>query len=197
MEVAKIILEYVKVVLSFPVATVVLGIAILIMFRDSVSTLLANVAKAKLPGGIELETHQNVRSSQIGESKKLPDSSDSTVDGLPSGLNDAQKTQIEDLVKSHIASTYLWEYRYLNFYFVRGTQLVLDWFVSLNQATTLSHFDTVWMSVIPSVNERQAIITSLQNHHLINLDESSGTITVNPKGKEYQQWRGPVPPLTN
>ena len=167
------------------------------MFKESVSILLANISKAKLPGGIELETHQNLRNDQSDKKVSVPEDSIEKIEGLPTSLNQQQKSEVESLLKSHIANTYLWEYRYLNFYFVKGTQLVLDWLITLNQATTVTHFDSIWMHTIPNANERLAIITSLQNHHLINLDEVSGAIIVNPKGNEYQQWRGVLPQLTS
>lgn len=197
MEIAELVLEYLKVFISFPVATVVIVLAVLIMFKEPVATLLANISKAKLPGGIELETHQNLRNDQSDKKVSVPEDSIEKIEGLPTSLNTQQKSEVESLLKSHIANTYLWEYRFLNFYFVKGTQLVLDWLVTLNQATTVTHFDSIWMHTIPNANERLAIITSLQNHHLIQLDESSGAITVNPKGKEYQQWRGALPQLTS
>ena len=197
MEIAELVLEYLKVFISFPVAAVVIGLAVLIMFKESVSILLANISKAKLPGGIELETHQNLRNDQSDKKVSVPEDSIEKIEGLPTSLNQQQKSEVESLLKSHIANTYLWEYRYLNFYFVKGTQLVLDWLITLNQATTVTHFDSIWMHTIPNANERLAIITSLQNHHLINLDEVSGAIIVNPKGNEYQQWRGVLPQLTS
>lgn len=89
----------------------------------------------------------------------------------------------------------MWEYRYLNYYLARGTQLVLDWLIDLPQPTTFSHYDTHWLPIIPSANERQAIITALENHHLI-IRDTTDMITVSPKGIEYQEWRGELLPLT-
>ena len=89
------------------------------------------------------------------------------------------------LTLNHIATTYLWEYRYLNYFFVRGTQEVLDWLIGLVQSTTYAHFDSIWLPIIPSANERQSIINALQAHHLIQCDDETGLIQVNPKGHEY------------
>ena len=51
--------------------------------------------------------------------------------------------------------------------------------------------------MIPSANERQAIINALQMHHLVIREEYSDMIRVTPKGREYQEWRGTLPPLTD
>ena len=72
----------------------------------------------------------------------------------------------------------------------------LDWLIGLTQPTTYAFYDSVFLPIIPSANERQAIITALQMHHLVMHDEVSNVITVTPKGREYQEWRGVLPPLT-
>ena len=86
----------------------------------------------------------------------------------------------------------MWEYRYLNYYLVPATQRVLEWLASLNTRTSYSFFDTLWMPAIPSAEERRAIINALETHHLIQFQGE--LIEVTPKGREYIQWRGPLPP---
>jgi hypothetical protein len=194
--IAELVLEYLKVFISFPVATVVSVLAVLIMFKESVATLLTNISKAKLPGGIELQMTKNLSSDQSHKEGSVPKGSIEKIEGIPEGLDEGQKSEVESLLKRHIANTTLWEYRCLNFYFVRYTQLVLDWFIS-NQPTTVTDFDSVWMQIIPDLNERSAIIDCLKNHQLIQLDELTRVITVELKGKDYQQWRGPLPKITS
>ena len=80
---------------------------------------------------------------------------------------------------------------------MRRTQVVLDWLIGLPQSTTYAHYDSFWLPIIPSANEKQAIINALQMHHLVMHDVTSNMITVTPKGREYQEWRGELPPLTS
>ena len=54
-------------------------------------------------------------------------------------------------------------------------------------------YDSFWMPLIPNPIERGAILDALRNHHLILLQ--GHMIEVTPKGKEYVQWRGPLPQL--
>jgi hypothetical protein len=198
MEIAKLVLEYLKVLLSAPVILSLVAILFILLFREDIKALILRIAKIKLPGGTEVSTPQSNQLA-VEEQKPVPQPSvddQVPVSGLPTDLTQQQRTSIEQLIRSHIATAYIWEYRYLNYFLARGTQHVLDWLIGLSQPTTYAHFESVWIPIIPSANERQAIITALQAHHLIQ-QERSGLIVVTPKGREYQEWRGTLPPLTN
>lgn len=195
---ANLILEYLKVILTAPVLFSIVAIWFITLFKEDIKALILRIAKIKLPGGTEVSTPQ---SNQLAKEEQKPAPKPSVDDqvafvGLPADLTPQHRHTVEQLIRSHIATAYIWEYRYLNYYLVRGTQLVLDWLVGLPQATTYMLYDSVWLPIIPSANERQAIINALQTHHLIQQD-STGMIVVTPKGREYQEWRGPLPPLAN
>jgi len=194
MDYANLILEYLKVLLTAPVLFSLLAVWFITLFREDIKALILRIAKIKLPGGTEVSTPQ---SNQLATEEQKPApriDNQVAVAGLPADLAPQQRQAVEQLIRSHIATAYIWEYRYLNYFLVRGTQLVLDWLIGLPQATTYMHYDSVWLPIIPSANERQAIINALQTHHLIQQD-TSGMIIVTPKGREYQVWRGVLPPL--
>lgn len=196
MEISELVLEYVKAILTPPlIFAVILGVFIF-KFSEDISALVRRVAKIKLPGGAEVSTHQSNRNPE--EKDKAPPEPGPIPTGvIPSGLTVEQKAAVEKLLESHVAIAYLWEYRYLNYFLVRGTQLILDWLSNLSQPVTYAYFDSVWLPLIPSANERQAIITALENHHLVVHDEATNMLTVTPKGREYREWRGPVPESNN
>ena len=81
----------------------------------------------------------------------------------------------------------IWEYRYLNFFLVPTTQIVLDWFIGLQQPTTIAAFEAAWMMVIQSAPERTAVLHALQKHVLIEISPE-GAVTVTDKGREYAAW---------
>ena len=110
---------------------------------------------------------------------------------LPASLEKAELQAVRDLLDAERARAFLWEYRYLNYFLAQQTQRVLDWFASLQTRTSLQFFDTMWLPFIPSAEERRAIITALQAHHLIVINNE--LIEVTPKGREYIQWRGALP----
>ena len=196
MEIATLVLEYLKVLLSPQIVVGGVGLVFLFLFREDIKALLLRVAKIRLPGGTEISTSQSERqiNEENIEQKPLPAPA-MPLSGLPSDLTPQQRIAVENILKAERATSYLWEYRYLNYFLVYGTQAVLNWLISLNQPTTYSHFDATWLPLIPSANERGAIINALQAHHLIQVND--GAIQVTPKGMEYQQWRGELskPPL--
>lgn len=190
------VLEYLKVLLTGPVLFSVVAIVVIFVFREDIKALILRVAKIKLPGGAEFSTSQS-KQLDAEEERPVPEpraNEEIQIPGLPEGLTAEQREQVEQIIRSHIATAYTWEYRYLNYFLARGTQMVLDWLINLPQPTTYNHFDSTWLPLIPSAEERQAIIGALRNHHLIYQYEA-GMISVTPKGREYQQWRGPLPPL--
>ena len=194
LEIAKLVLEFFKVFLTAPVLFAIVVMTIFIMFADETRALIDRIAKIKLPGGGEVSTPQSNKIKEEDD-KPLPQVEEQAITGLPADLSPQQNKAVEQIVKSHIANSYLWEYRYLNYFLLRGTQEALDWLVGLPQPTTYAHYDSFWLPLIQSANERQAIITALQMHHLI-MHDSSDVISVTAKGLEYQEWRGKLPPLT-
>jgi hypothetical protein len=187
-----LLLEYLKVLLTIPTLASLVLIIFICTFKQELKNLINRIASIKFPGGAEVNTPQP--SKEISN----PSVSISKVqlsDTLPSGLTESQETAITQLVKSHIANSYLWEYRYLNYFLVRKTQLVLDWLTNFNQPVTANLYDSVWIPSIHNANERQIILDVLQAHHLIQIDQL-GMIGLTAKGKEYIEWRGVLPELT-
>ena len=186
------ILEYLKVVLAAPVMIAVIALTFLVMFRADVKALMARIAKVKFPGG-EIETSQLEKlKEQLPAKGDVPEpiaKEGAQLAALPSptsGDNALQETFVAERSKAA-----LWEYRYLNLFLARGTQHVLDWFAGSNPRATVSLFNAVWLPIIPNPNERMAILTALQAHHLITIEND--LVQVTPKGREYLQWRGPLP----
>lgn len=184
-----LVLEYLKVLLSAPVLFSLVLIIFIRGFKTELRNLVNRIASIKFPGGAEVNTPQPLNDVS---SKFVPTPTIEFNQSLPAGLTKDQETTITHLIKSHIANSYLWEYRYLNFFLVRKTQLVLDWLTTFNQPVTANFYDSVWILSIPDANERRIILEALQAHHLIQINEL-GMIELTPKGKEYIEWRGPLP----
>lgn len=190
MDIAKLVLEYLKAFLS---TQVVIGIAFfyfLHIFREDIKALLLRVAKIKFPGGTEVSTSQaEKQGKEVDENTKLPSPPQDEITLLDS-LQPEQTQKFKELFYAERARAYLWEYRYLNYFLVLKTQKVLDWFASLSSRTSVDFYDSAWLPYIPSAEERNAVIQALQTHYLIMIQNN--LIEVTPKGKEYIQWRGPL-----
>lgn len=187
-----LILEYLKVLLSAPVMGAVVAITFLVMFKDEIRKYISRIASIKFPGGAEVSTSQAAVS--VGEAREpqrpLPHVAEPA---LPAGLTAQQQEEITQLLKAEKAASYLWEYRYLNRFLVYQTQQVLDWLVSIPQPITTRLYDTHWLMQIPKAEERTAILFALQAHHLLQI--TGEKLEVTEKGREYQEWRGALPPL--
>lgn len=185
-----IILEYLKVILSAPVMTSMTVLTFLFMFRLDVKELMARIAKIKFPGG-EFEASQlDKQHGSISEKGAVPIVKDGSSDVvlLPPTKTGDSSQEVIDALRSEAA---LWEYRYLNFFFVRNTQAILDWFAVCSTSVTISLFNATWLTFITNPNERNAILDALRTHHLISIEND--LVQVTPKGREYLQWRGPLP----
>jgi len=176
-------------------------------FKDSFSKLLGAITdRIKNVQGYKKtkDGHEVIFGSeqQTNDENILPNSSDSAPNVQPETagqsvwLEDNTEGTIElrQIVKAERATRYLWEYRYLNYFLARHTQLVLDWLVSLESPPTYQLFENFWFQLIPEEKERKTVLDVLSAHYLIQISEA-GLINATPKGIEYRQWRGPLPQL--
>lgn len=184
----ELLLEYVKAVLVWPVAAVVI-IAIL---RREIRDLASRIVRVKFPGG-ELQTRQQAEAgAPMGNAGVNP-----PPPPLPDGLQISaqQRAAIVQVIQSQAAAARLWEYRYLNHFLALSTQYVLQWFVVIGRRTTAAEYDALWSTPIPDVNQRRVILDVLMSHHLVQADGPS--LFALDKGKEYVTWRGALPPPAN
>lgn len=203
----QILLEYVKVILAFPVTTLICFLTFILLYRADVSRLLSRIAKMSFSGAsVEMTSQRQLSKSDDDENAETapePTSSDieavskltdfiTEFDGIDNGL----KAKIETLLLSERTNSYLWEYRYLNRFLVYNSQRVLDWLIERDKPATERLYDSVWMQAIPEPNERRAILNALKTHHIIFTDDTSGIVTVTPKGVEYAEFRGEIPEPT-
>ena len=195
MDTAHLVLEYLKVALGTAPVIGVVAITFMLFFRGQIGGLIDRAWKIKFPGGEVSASQQEQSRSAIAESSAVPAPTAGSEVALPNTVNltAEQGERIVQLIKSERANAALWEYRYLNHYLVRATQLVLEWLATQPQPVSMRLVDTYLQPHIPEARERSAIINALSNHHLITSDEE--VINVTAKGREYLQWRGPLPPV--
>lgn len=184
-----LLLEYLKVFLSAPVIFGALLAVFLGRYKEELRVFIRRM-KIKL-GDAEFSSSQaeELRESKTGAKAAAPNipSGETSLPSPPANLTTEQRAQFEAAIKSERATSYLWEYRYLNYFLVPQTQVVLDWFADLRTPITYRNYDAVWISRITSANERNAIWNALQAHHLITVENEVASIT--EKGKEYMGWR--------
>ena len=196
MEIANLVLEYFRVLLTFPVLTSVVAVIFIFTFTEDIKALLLRVATIKLPGGTEVSMPQSNVPDSEQELESTSETGQRFIEEIIDGLNQEKQKEIGQLVSMYIGHAELWEFRYLNYFLVPQTQRVLDWFVRYTNSAYVS-YDAIWLPYIPSANDRQQIFNVLQAHRLVSYDASSGMITITDKGRRYQQWRGELPPTAD
>lgn len=192
-EVVSVVLEYLKVLLSAPVVAGTIAIVCLGLFRGEIRSLIARVGRIRFPGGEVFASQQERTQADLAPREDPPAVPQGQQPQLPATitLTPQQAQQIGHLLQSERANAFLWEYRYLNLFLARSTQLVLDWLGTLQQPISVNLVDSHLQAFIVDAQERVAILTALQTHHLILI--ANNLVQVTPKGREYLQWRGPLP----
>lgn len=177
-----VLLDYVKALVTWPVAAVV----IVLILRRPIVRLIERVVSVRVPG-VQLDTRQQPESPAP---KPVPET---PAPSLPAHiqLTPEQQEQLNKVFQAERAAARLWEYRYLNLFLAPITQLVLNWFMTV-QLTTGDAFDAFWSQYITDVDQRITILKVLTGHYLV---EAQGPVLrVSDKGKEYVGWRGALPP---
>ena len=147
MEIANLILEYIKVFLSLPVVAAVAIFAFVRIFKEEIRAVLKGKPKIKL-GGFEFSQVEKTN-EELPARGEQPSATPPEAPSLPENLTlgPEQVKAVVDAFDAERARATLWEYRYLNYFFARSTQHVLDWLASLSKRTTLSMLDSFWLPV--------------------------------------------------
>lgn len=194
MEIAKLVLEYLKAILVAPVIGGVIFIVFISMFRAEIAGLIARILSIKA-GGMELLTQSEL--SKTEKLEKVPASTTPITDvKMPEEVEKKlatlgeQKKEIEALFSAERANATIWQFRFLNFYLAPVSKQFLAWLASTTQPPSVALTETIWVPRVPNPAERTAVWNALTNHGLV--ENRSGLLMVTPKGREYLQFAGKV-----
>jgi hypothetical protein len=196
MEVAKLVLEYIRVILSPQMIVGAIGLSFFCLFKSQIGSLLSRIATIRW-GSAEVSAPQppadTSSRSEVGTPTVIRRDQEALAIPADANLSPDEKQRLEQTFLAERARAHLWEYRYLNYFLVQNTQRVLDWLASLPTAPTFTMYDAWWQSAIPSADQRRTMINVLESHNLVQYNGE--LVEVTPKGREYIQWRGPVSPV--
>lgn len=191
MSCAQTVLEYLRVVLSMPIAVLTVSLVFILLFKKEIRGLIDRIASLKF-GGFEATASQSRMSNQVMDNPAVPAASPDPQIETAQGTNavlSASPNAAQEVLDAERARASFWEFRFLDFFLVPNTQRVLDWLLSLNERATVPLYDAIWSQSIHDSNERMAILDALRNHYLIQFVD--GLIEVTPKGREYAALRNP------
>ena len=184
-------LEYLRVILSWPSVTAILGAAILLLFRRELAAHIQRIKTVSFPGG-SIDTLQQQRApieqSIVASTTTEPPISTSAERSDGSILlSSSDAAKLKGWITSTRTASLIWEFRYLNFFLAPSTQKILEWISTLEGgATSYNGYDAVWVPIISNQQERLAVVTALQAHYLI--ENRDDTLSITAKGREYLKW---------
>lgn len=189
MQTAQLVLEYLAVILSGPVIGGGVVAGALIGFRKGIRGLLDRGFKIKAPSGWEYEAAQQAQTEAERPAPQEP----STAIQAPEGslLTPEQRQAVIGVINSLQQQAREWEFRYLNRYLVRGTQILLNGFAILANGMRRDEYDSTWS--FTTRGERDAMLQALLEHSLIT--SANDVFRITDKGRDYIKWRGPLRPL--
>jgi hypothetical protein len=175
-----------KIVLSWPMVILTLGVLSICKFKNALSAWLKNLSLHGEYKGATFSAQSQSVTEVSGETEKQ--NIETIKNNLPTEADNNNPELLKEEVKNWRARSYLWEYRYLNYYLVPRTQYTLDYFYDLKKPLSFAYYDAMTIPLIPDPKERAAMIGALISHHL--LIDTSGLLTISEKGREYVEWRG-------
>jgi hypothetical protein len=187
MEIAKLVLEFVRLLCSAPFMLFVTVCFLSCKFYGQIKELLHRIASIRF-GGTEL-TLKQIQAKESENNTPIPKAT--SPNGVLSGLPETDNQQIYDIIKSESEKALLWEFRYLNYFLVPRTQNILIWLASLPNPISIADALHYSLALVSDESEVDAMRKALEAHQLIKIDDKA--VYVTEKGRTYLQWRGPFP----
>lgn len=203
------VIELLKIFVSWPFVILILGLAFGITFRAELAQFIKAVGTIKLPGGAEILTNQTPPPKSETPEKKSPPEPDPKV----LTLNEEQQQIIREHIKSltkqatdakqekenilEVATTLLaekerdaryWWFMYLSFFLVSTTQNVLRWFAAQALPPTKEYYNEVWKTVVQDSKQREIILMVLFHHGLLEI--KGHLIQVTQNGRDFINFVG-------
>ena len=160
---ARLILDYLRVIASWPAVVFFLGVVVFCKFEDPIAHLIKNITTVRGPG-FALQASQPV------------DNVDSPTSAPTSNTAGAE------LAKQ-------WEFHYLNYFLAPTTQWILELLCNTPSSVTRQEFESALLPYVPNSVETNAIHTALLTHKLIE-ECDTHNIKATEKGREYRTFRG-------
>lgn len=175
MEIARIVLEFVRAVLSPQVIAGAVAAALLVLFKQDLRKLLARMVMLKIG-------RAQVSLSQAEISRREPDLPRPAPAAAPEVPEHPTREQVLNTLAVYERMARMWEFRYLNHFLVPDTQWVLDWCAATSEASV----QTLGLVYEPA----DAVLGALLKHGLI--EQAGDAIHATDKGREYIKFRGPI-----
>jgi hypothetical protein len=187
---SSVLLDYIKVVLSWPVAILILGLILFTRFHDAVDSLIRNVKSVKLPGGSKIQTWA---APAVGAGT-TPPREGRTITGSATATGRGTATAKAEVIKAGASSgaealsdELRWKFSYLANFFVPNTKRVLLWFHEKGELDRVD-YHAFWSSLIPGLDQATVILGVLLQYGM--LKDERGTLRMTDEGSKFLHFIG-------
>lgn len=196
LEIIKIIPEYLRAILSWPVAVFGLGLIFILKFSNEICIFLQTNRLSKA-GPVEFQQKEEEIEEKIEDSleQKGITLSEEQIGQLEKEFQElsSKTTEQEEKLKESenftnflVQRAELYEFLYLNMFFVPNTKFVLNW--SNSSSFTKELFDAQYEIQIPSKLERESIFNALLSNGM--LQKLNGNYSITEKGIRFLKFIG-------
>lgn len=190
-------LRLLAVLVSWPVAIVIISLVFFDRFRGAIDHFLRNVRSVQFPGGnVQVQSPDIGTSSGEAEGVVLtPEQRDALVNyiaELEQKHTDVttNREQLQQQLQSATVQMFVWKFRFLDAFYVMATKQVLLWFASTSPQTCAS-FHQTWQRLITDANQRTVILGVLFQYGMLRPDGE--LIRITQEGYGFLQFVGLIP----
>lgn len=189
-------LKILTIVVSWPVAILIVSLVFLARFQGAIDSFLRNVRSVQFPGGnIQAQSPATVATSATGQIMLTAEQRDNWINYV-SDLErqhhaaNASSEELQTQLDSTSMTMFIWKFRYLNQFFAFATKQVLLWFAQTGPQTR-DTFNQAWQIAISDVNQRGIILEVLLQFGML---VTGGTaLQITPEGYRFLQFIGFIP----
>lgn len=194
----KIIRDYLCIIISWPLAFVVVLVIFIMRFPGSIKIMLENIGSFKLgpfevaqcqgASKVDMDERRKEEIEKEGKSISREQISNITKKSDPSSIEkDKTGDLIVNIAKYYIDRAEYFEFAYLSRYLVPNTKLALLWFnrTPSMRETFMSQY-TLLPGTINCFDEKEAIFNALLSNGLIEINESQYRIS--EKGAKFLRF---------
>ena len=188
---SRVLLDYIRVVFSWPVAILVLGLILFTRFHGAVDYFIRNLKSMKFPGGAEIQTQDG---PAIPEAATDDSTGPGIVEGSATATARGTASARAEVVKSGgrsgtegLTEEQRWKFSYLALFFVPNTKRVLQWFHEKGDVDR-ADYHAFWSSLIPGVDQSAVILGVLMQYGM--LEDSAGRLRITAEGSKFLHFTG-------
>jgi hypothetical protein len=189
------IIKLLEVLLTWPVAVLIICLTFFIKFKDAISIFLKNIKSIKTPWGGEVQTQSTSAEIKAEAGHYIsPEEERKLEESVRKLMTDNQLTmQEKEQLKNEVEKAYnfarYWKFSFLNQFYVFKTKQVLQWFSRFANVTKDIYHEN-WKNLIDET-ERNTILDVLTNNYMLVSDGINYQIT--PHGFDFLEFIGYIP----